>query len=85
MAIEPLKIRFFGRLADLLGGELDIRAPAGCSVEELRNRIAEEHPGAADVLRSGRVRACIDGVIVPDSHRIARGTEVEFLPPVSGG
>lgn len=74
-----------GRLADLLGREIAIRAPAQCSIAELRSRIAAECPAAAQAILSPRVRACVGDGIVPDSFRPGPDEVVEFLPPVSGG
>jgi sulfur-carrier protein len=79
------KILFYGRLADLVGRELELTTPQSCSIAELRTRIAAEHPGAAEVLRSVRVRACVGDSIVPDDHPVTPGDQIEFLSPVSGG
>lgn len=79
------KILFHGKLAMLFGRGVEIEAPLGCSIAELRTKIADEHPHAADALRGKRVRACVGDSLVPDSYRIVPGDEVEFLPPVSGG
>lgn len=74
-----------GRLADLLGREIAIPAPARCSIAELRRRIADEQPGAAEAILGPRVRACVGNEIVPDSFFPDPGETIEFLPPVSGG
>jgi sulfur-carrier protein len=79
------KILFYGRLADLVGRELNVAIPEGCSIAELRSRIAAGHPEAAEALRSARVRACVGDSIVPDDHPVTPGEQVEFLSPVSGG
>lgn len=82
---RPTRILFYGRLADLLGPQLDLAAPRDSSVAEIRERIAATHPHAAQALRNRRVRACIGDSFVPDSHRVTPGDQVEFLSPVSGG
>ncbi len=79
------RILFHGRLADVLGHDLEIATPRGCSIGDLRTRIASQYPHAADSLCNNRVRACVGDSIVPDNHRIALGEQVEFLSPVSGG
>lgn len=79
------KVLFHGRLADLLGRDLQVAAPRGCSIADLRSQIAAEYPHAADALRNSRVRACVGDSIVADSHYIAPSDQVEFLAPVSGG
>ena len=81
---RTMKVLFYGRLADVLGSELDVPVSQECSIAELRDRIADQHPAAA-ALQNTRVRACIDDTIVPESHRVAPGAHVEFFPPVSGG
>ncbi len=79
------RILFHGRLADVLGRDLEIATSQGCSIAELRTRIASHYPHAADALCNSRVRACVGDSIVADSYRIAPGDQVEFLAPVSGG
>jgi molybdopterin converting factor small subunit len=80
-----VKLLFYGRLADVIGTELELEAPPGCSVGELRELLISEHPDAGPVLRSARSRACIGDALVGEEHVPAAGERVEFLPPVSGG
>src|SRR5207249_2847109 len=80
-----VKVVFYGRLADLIGPEVEIDAPSGCSVAELRDRLVARHPGAEQVLLNARSRACIGDAVVHDHHVLAASDRVEFLPPVSGG
>jgi molybdopterin converting factor small subunit len=80
-----VKVAFYGRLAETVGTELDIDAPPGCSIEELRNMVIAEHPDADETLRNKRSRACVGDAIVHDSYVIDAAEKVEFLPPVSGG
>ena len=78
-----MKVLLYGRLADAIGRDIEIEAGGGCSVAELRRRMAANHPAAADALR--RSRAVIASAMVGDEHVIAPADQVEFLPPVSGG
>jgi molybdopterin converting factor small subunit len=80
-----VKVAFYGRLAEAVGPELDIHAPPGCSIEELRNKVIAVHPQAEEALRNKRARACVDDTIVHDSYVLGAADRVEFLPPVSGG
>jgi molybdopterin converting factor small subunit len=80
-----LKVRFYGKLADLFGGEREIAIGDPCTVAELRDRLALEHPEGADSLQHKRVRACIGDEIANDHDIIAQDTVLEFLAPVSGG
>lgn len=78
-----MKVQFYGRLAETIGGQLDI--PGGCSVAELREALIRDHPAAEQTLRSSRSRACVGDTMVPDDFAVAPDATVEFLPPVSGG
>jgi molybdopterin converting factor small subunit len=80
-----MKIMFYGRLADAIGPAIELEAPAGSSVAEVRRLLAAEHPAAAVTLANRRAVACVDGALVRDDYVIAQGDRVEFLPPVSGG
>ena len=79
-----MRIHFYGRLADALGREVELASAAPCSVAELRELLAADHPHAAEALRN-RARACIDDELVSDSRIVSPGEAVEFFPPVSGG
>lgn len=80
-----MKIHFYGRLADVLGREMEVSIDRPCPVTELRALIAETRPEAAEPLRGKRVRACIGDSVVNEDHIVVPGDTVEFLPPVSGG
>ena len=80
-----MKVLFYGRLAEAIAPELEIDAPAGCSVAELRGRLAAAHPEAEGSLRDRRARACVGNSLVDDTYLLRSGDSVEFLPPVSGG
>lgn len=80
-----MKVRSYGKLADLLGAEREVRMDVPCTVAELRARLAAECPEAAEALNNRRVRACVGTAIVPDSHVIALNEPIELLAPVSGG
>lgn len=80
-----MRVVFYGRLVDLIGPELNLKLPAGCSVSELRDRLVTEHPQAEQALRNNRAKTCVRETIVPDDHVLDAADTVEFLPPVSGG
>lgn len=80
-----MKVLFYGRLAEAIGAELEIRAVPGCSVAELRDQLAAAHPEIDDVIRSRRALTCVGDRMVHDDYRLADGDMLEFLPPVSGG
>ena len=78
-----MKVLLYGRLADAIGREVEIDASAGCSVGEIRERLAINHPAAVDAL--SRSRALIGSDLVGDQRTLAANEVAEFLPPVSGG
>ena len=80
-----LKIRFYGRLGEKLGGEIDLALPQETgTVAELRSVLARMFPDAAgDLLQ--RSRACIADTIVGEDRALAGADMVEFFPPLSGG
>ena len=80
-----MKILFYGRLADVLGPEVELDVPGGWSIAQVRERLALEQPGCVAALSGPRVRACVAGSLVRDDYLLSQGQQVEFLPPVSGG
>lgn len=80
-----MRILFYGRLAESIGPEVELDVGAPSSVHVIRERLASDHPSAADSLRSVRALSCVDGVLVRDDHVVAPNQRLEFLPPVSGG
>jgi molybdopterin converting factor small subunit len=79
-----MNIRFFGKLADSLGREVELPVSSACSVAELRELLQRAFPHSAKTLR-GPVRACVGERFVADSHVVQPTDRVEFIPPVSGG
>ena len=77
-----MRIRFYGRLIDAIGTEVDLDAPAS-TIREVRSRLSARHPKAAEALRGSR--AVLADRIVSDEHEIIEAQTLEFLPPVSGG
>jgi len=78
-----LKIRFYGRLADALGRELELEGGGEASVGAIRETLVELHPGAAEALKLSR--ACVRNAIADDRQMLSAQDDLEFLPPVSGG
>lgn len=78
-----MRIRLYGRLADLMGRQVELDSADGSSVAELKRRLADDHPSAAEML--GRSRAYVGSKMISDDRVPAASDDVEFLPPVSGG
>lgn len=79
-----MKVRSYGRLADLLGSEREV-AVGACTVAELRAHLAAQCPDAARDLQDRRVRACVGDTLVPDRHLLDPAEPVDLLAPLSGG
>jgi molybdopterin converting factor small subunit len=80
-----LKVRFYGRLGEQLGAEVDVDPPADtATVATLRNILADMFPEASIDLQQ-RARACIADSIVGEDQGLAGTEVVEFFPPLSGG
>lgn len=80
-----MKVRFYGRLGERLGAEIDLALPAGTdTIVKLRNLLADLYPYAAQDLREGS-RACVADSIVNESYKLVGNEAVEFFPPLSGG
>ena len=80
-----MRLVFYGRLAEAIAPEIELDAPSGCSVAQLRERLAAAYPKAGQALLSRQVRACVASAFVHDDSLVGAADTVEFLPPVSGG
>lgn len=80
-----MRIGFFGRLREALGGEIEVPVEEGETVARLRLRLAAIHAEAARDLLAPRSRACVDDRIVGEDLPLSGIGRVEFLPPLSGG
>jgi molybdopterin converting factor small subunit len=80
-----MKVTLFGRLADMIGRELNLHLGSGCTIADVRSEIARLYPDAAAEMRSSRVRALINDALAGDDRLAAEGDEIAFLPPLSGG
>ena len=79
-----MKVRFYGRLAEILGKEIEVQEAGTQTIAGLRATLAALHPEASVDLR-GRTTACMNDVIVNDQSSIGEADIVEFFPPLSGG
>ncbi len=78
-----MRLRFFGRLRDVVGAAEFERAvlPGIADSEAMRQWIGEEYP----VLCDPTVRIAIDDVLAIGPVPLEGAEEASFLPPVSGG
>ena len=77
------RVLLFGRLADLAGWR-DRIVEAG-SLQGLRDALATADPTLGEALAGPGVQVAVDKAIVRGEAALAAGTEVAFLPPMSGG
>jgi molybdopterin synthase sulfur carrier subunit len=77
------RVLLFGPLRDLAGWrERDIESPF---LSVLRARLADEDADLGAALAGPGVQVALDQVIVRGDAPLNAGTEVAFLPPMSGG
>lgn len=77
------RVLLFGRLADQAGWR-DRRIEVG-DLSALRAALAKEDADLGDALAGPGVQVAVDKVLVRGEAALAAGTEVAFLPPMSGG
>jgi molybdopterin synthase sulfur carrier subunit len=77
-----MRLRFFGRLRDAIGGELEVEVPGHVTdSEQLRAWLGAQHPALLDA----SVKMALDDRILVAPQPIEGAREIAFLPPVSGG
>ena len=77
------RVMLFGRLADVAGWrEREVDAPA---VFALRDRLAADAPALGEALARPGVQVALDKALTRGDAPLAAGSEVAFLPPMSGG
>jgi molybdopterin converting factor small subunit len=80
-----MKILFHGRLLEAIGPAIELDVAPGCTVADLRERLASIHPEARQSLQSDRVLACVGDRLVDGRYALGVDETIELLPPVSGG
>ena len=77
------RVLLFGRLSDVAGWrDRQIESPF---LSVLRARLGNEDADLGDALAGAGVQVALDQVIVRGDAPLNAGTEVAFLPPMSGG
>jgi len=77
------RVLLFGRLADIAGWR-DAQIEAS-SLHALRDTLTATDAALGEALAGPGVQAAIDKVIVRGDVALSAGSEVAFLPPMSGG
>ncbi len=76
------RVLLFGQLADIAGWRE--REVEGASLAEIRAALGAD-PMLAEALAGKGVQVAVDKVIVRGEGPVAAGSEVAFMPPMSGG
>lgn len=77
------RVLLFGRLADQAGWRE--RTIDAADLASLRQALAATDPGLGEALAGPGVQVAVDKTLVRGDAMLAAGTEVAFLPPMSGG
>lgn len=77
------RVLLFGPLRDLAGWRE--REVEGASLAELRAALAHEDADLGAALCGAGVQVAVDQAIVRGDLAVGPGSEVAFLPPMSGG
>ncbi len=77
------RVLLFGRLADQAGWR--DRVVEADDLTALRGALAAADPELGEALAGPGVQVAVDKVLVRGEAALAAGTEVAFLPPMSGG
>ena len=77
-------VKLFGAIRESVGAkELAVELPEAASAEDLRRKLAAQHPVFDDF--GERLAVSVNFEVAPLETRLQEGDEVAFLPPVSGG
>jgi len=79
------RVLLFGRLSDVAGWRERVIDPPPASLAALRALIAEAWPDLGAALNGRGVQAAVDRALVRGDVVLTAGSEVAFLPPMSGG
>ena len=77
------RVLMFGRLADVAGWRE--RSIAAASLVALTAALSTEDPALGEALAAPGVKVAVDQALVSGDVPLADGSEVAFLPPMSGG
>jgi molybdopterin converting factor small subunit len=79
-----IRMLAFAGARDVIGHpEVDLAAPAPCTVDELLAHVCEAYPGLGPHKKS--LRLAVNGTYANGSDHVLPGDEVALIPPVAGG
>jgi molybdopterin synthase sulfur carrier subunit len=79
------RVLLFGRLSDVAGWRERRLDPPPANLAALKAQLAAEDPRLGEALASRGVQVAVDKTLVRGDAALAAGSEVAFLPPMSGG
>lgn len=77
------RVLLFGALSDLAGWRE--KTLDAMSVSDLRRQLAAADAALGEALEGPGVQVAVDQLIVRHDAALSAGSEVAFLPPMSGG
>ena len=78
------RVKLFAGLREAAGTDrFEWEAPEGATVADLRAELSRQFPQAAAL--AARSFVAVDREYAVDSRVLGEGTEIAFIPPVSGG
>ena len=80
-----IRVLLFGRLRDVAGWRETVIEPAPAKLSALKRQIAQRWPELADALAGPGVQAAVNRALVRGDAALSAGSEVAFMPPMSGG
>lgn len=79
------RVLLFGRLRDLAGWRERDLAPTPATLSALLTALAAEDAALGQALTGPGVQTAVDRALVRGDAALGPGSEVAFLPPMSGG
>ena len=79
------KVLLFGRLQDIAGWRERGLEPAPQTVAALLAQLSAEDEALGEALAQPSVRVAVDRIIVSRDAALSAGSEIAFMPPMSGG
>ena len=79
-----VEVRLFAQAREILSSpRVKVHVASSCTVADLKQRLATQHPDLAELL--GRSAVAINRTYATDETQIAGGDEIAVIPPVAGG
>lgn len=79
-----VRVRLFAAFRERVGSsEITYELPEGATARTVLDRLVADYPAVAGLAAS--VQYAVDQEFVDESHPLRNGSEVAFIPPVSGG